>query len=269
MRRFSDEQKGAAALSQERAEYAALAANPVAFGVAFVPVAGPFLVGAAVVVGVALGVRAIKQGRIVRDPPDPNFREPVRVLEPQLDLSHLGEDPFQRRAAEFAQVNEKAGSLCEAMVGSLERAMGAEMEGEDEYAAARLQEAEQLAEQLAQALEFSVELNGPLREALFELQRVEPLTLEESVRLGDVLPADALAEIERAGIERDYLFGESGLIEVDESAADPIDAFSDALAALEEGDSTFSETLRRQLDEGSLFIEEAEEMPGGGMPLPG
>lgn len=269
MRRFSDEQKGAAALSQERAEYAALAANPVAFGVAFVPVAGPFLVGAAVVVGVALGVRALKQGRIVRDPPDLNFREPVQVLEPQLDLSHLSEDLFQRRAGEFAQVNEKAGALCEAMVGSLERAMGAELEGEDEYAVARLREAEELAEQLAQALDLSVELNGPLREALFEPERVEPPTLEESVRLGDVLPADALAEIERTGIERDYLFGVNSMIEVDESAADPIEAFSDALAALEEGDRTFSETLRRQLDEGSLFIEEAEEMPEEGMPFPG
>lgn len=269
MRRFSQEQKDAAALSQDRAGYAALAANPFAFGMAFVPVAGPFLAGAVVAVGFALGARAIKQGRIVRDPPDFNFREPVRVQEPQLALSHLGEDSFQGRAVEFAQVNEKVGAICEAMVGSLERAMGAEMEGEDEYAAARLREAGQLADQLAQALEFSLELNSPLREALAELERVEPPIQDESVKLGDVLPADALAEIERAGIPRDYLFEDSGRIEVDGRIADPIEAFADALSAIEEGDRIFSETLRRQLEEGSLFVEEEEEMPGGGTPLPG
>jgi hypothetical protein len=269
MRRFSEKQKDAAALSQERAEYAALAANPLGFGMAFVPVAGPFLAGAAIAVGFALGARAIKQGRIVRDPPDPNFREPVRVPEPQLDLSRLGDEPFQTRAAEFAQVNEKAGSICGAMVGSLERAMGAEMEGEDEHAAARLREAGQLAGQLAQSLELSLELNGPLREALLELEWVEPPPAqEERVRLGDVLPADALAELERVGIPRDYLFGDTGLIEVGGQGSDPIEAFADGLSALEEGDRVFSETLRRQLQEGSLFVEEEEEMPGGGAPLP-
>lgn len=51
--------------------------------------------------------------------------------------------------------------------------------------------------------------------------------------------------------------------------ADPIEVFADALSALEEGDRIFSETLRRQLEEGSLFVEEEEEMPGGGTPLPG
>lgn len=267
MRRFSQEQKDAAALSRERVENAALYAGPLGFGVMFVPVAGPFLAGAAVVVGFALGKRAIKQGRIVRDPPDLNFREPVRVPEPQLDLSRLGEEPFQAPAANFAQANEKVGSICEAMVGSLERAMGAEMEGEDEHAAARLREAGQLAEQLAQALELSVELNGPLREALFGLERVEPPAQEETVRLGDVLPADALAELERTGIPRDYLFGDTGLIEFGGPGSDPIGAFADGLAALEEEDRRYVETLRRQLDEGSLFIEEEDEMPGGGAPV--
>jgi hypothetical protein len=94
---------------------------------AFVPVAGPFLAGAAVAVGFALGARAIKQGRIVRDPPDPNFREPVRAPGPQLDLARLSEGPFQARAVDFARVNEKAGSICGGMVSSLERAMGAEI----------------------------------------------------------------------------------------------------------------------------------------------
>jgi hypothetical protein len=51
------------------------------------------------------------------------------------------------------------------MVGSLERAMGVEMEGEDEHPAARLGEAGQLAEQLA--------------------EKVEPPVQEERVMLGD------------------------------------------------------------------------------------
>jgi hypothetical protein len=81
MSRFSQEQKDAAALGQDRVSYAA-AAGPFGFGMVFVPVVAPFLAGAAVAVGFALSTRAIYQGRIVPDPPDPNLREPVRVPEP-------------------------------------------------------------------------------------------------------------------------------------------------------------------------------------------
>lgn len=234
---------------------------------AFVPVAGPFLAGAAIAVGFALGARAIKQGRIVRDPPDPNFRKTVRAPGPRLDLSRLSEGPFQARAVDFARVNEKAGSICGGMVSSLERAMGAEMAGEDGYAAIRLREAGQFAEQLAQSLELSAELSGPLREALLGLERVEPPGREEQVRLGDALPAAALVELYRAGIPRGYVFGDRGLIEAGGPGSDPIEAFADALAGLEDGDRLHAETLRRQLEEGSLFVEEEEEMPGGGAPL--
>jgi hypothetical protein len=96
---------------------------------------------------------------------------------------------------------------------------------------------------------------------------VEPPAQEERARLGDVLPAAALAELYRAGVPRGYVFGDLGLIEAGGPALDPIEAFADALVGLEDGDRLHAETLRRQLDEGSLFVAEDEEMPGGGAPL--
>lgn len=143
--------------------------------------------------------------------------------------------------------------------------MGAELAGESDYAVARAREANQLAEQLVEALDLSLELNGPLREAALELERVEPPAQEEPFQLGDVLLPEVLAELDRVGIPRSYLFEDFGLIE---TAANPIGEFADALAALEEEDRQYSETLRRQLGEGSLFIQEDEEMPGGGAPVP-
>jgi hypothetical protein len=268
MPRFTQGQKDAAADNQDLANYGAIAAAPFGFGIAFVPLAGPFIAGAAVVVGAALGVRAIKLGRIVRDPPDRSFRKPVRVAEPQFDLSQLGEEPFQVRAAAFAQANEKVGAICEAMVSSLERAMGAERAREGRYVAERLQEAGQLAEQLAAAFEFAIESNGPLRDAIVELERFETPALEKSAHLADVLPSATLAMLDRVGIPRGYAFGDLGLIEARGAAAeDPREAFVNSLFALEEGDRLYTTTLRRQLGEGSLFAGKGYEL-GGGTPFP-
>jgi hypothetical protein len=268
MPRFTQKQKDAAADNQDLANYGAIAAAPFGFGVAFVPLAGPFIAGAAVVVGAALGMRAIKLGRIVRDPPDPNFRRPVRVAEPRFDLSQLGDEPFQAKAAAFAQANEKVGAICEAMVGSLERAMGAERAREGRYAAVRLHEAGQLAEQLVEVFEFAIESNGPLRDAIVELEGFEAPALKEPTHLGDVLPPETLALLDRVGLPRGYVVGDLGLIEAGGAAAEyPKEAFVKSLFALEEGDRLYTATLRRQLGEGSLFVGKGEEM-GGGAPLP-
>jgi hypothetical protein len=269
MRRFSAEQKEAAAESQDRANLATIASGPVVAAIALVPVAGPFLAVAGAAVTAALGMRAYSQSRIVRDPPDPNFHRPVRVVERHLDLSRLGEDPFQTRAAAFAQVNEEVGSTCRAMVGSLERAMGAEEAGELGYADSRLREAGEHAAGLVQRLELAAELNAPLREALSELE-VEPLIWEEPLRLGDLLPAEALAELYHAGIPRRLVFDSRSSVPVVErggSLADPVGTFVEMLWQLENGDRVYAEATARQLEEGGFIVEEEEEMPGGGAPL--
>ncbi len=270
MRSFSQEQKDAAAGSQDRAGYAVAASGPLVAGVAFVPVAGPFLALAGAAVGAAIAIRAIQQGRVVRDPPDPNFREPVRVAEPRLDLSRLREGQFPLRAAAFARANEKAGSVCGAMVRSLERAMGAEMAGEADYAANRLGEASELADELAQLLELCVELNPPLREALLDLEGVEPVVWAESVKLGDVVPESVLAELYRAGIPRPYVFSRRSrarVIEAGGSLEDPVGTLVGQLHELEEGDRLYAEAIRCQREAGSLFVD-GEGMSAGGPPVP-
>jgi hypothetical protein len=256
MPRFSRQQKEAAAANQDVALRVATFSSFFTAAVAAIPGPGPLLALAPAAVGAAYGSRAIAQGRIVRDPPDPNFRSPVRLGRIDLNLDLLGDTRFESSLGALALSNEHAAALSRALVRSLERAMGAEQAAEPGYVGARLSECERYAEGLAAELSNAADLAFAARETLYELPPLGAFVRGDRLVLGEILPAETLAGLYRMGVRRSYVAQAQRSPPVDGYLfdGDAREGWAQTLAQAGEADAVYSREIRGQIETQTLWL---------------
>lgn len=259
---YSAEQKHAAEINQDKAQGIAITSAPAAAGIALVPPVGPAIGAGVAAVGAAFGLYALSLNRVIRDPPDENFRAPVEVEERRL-FSHeeFRDSPIGDWAADLVGALEGATALTEASVASFERAEGAVAADEFKFAESRREEglafARSLAEQIDRAAERSAGPPGELPP--FRLQFGPSLEKRDPV-LGDLLAPETAALFYRAGIPREYVFEPLGrwLDPADPYRSrrkDP-DDFAQALADWAENGRDYAYRIRSEVEQGRLWTDE-------------
>jgi hypothetical protein len=255
MRRFSEQQKSEAAVNQEKAGRIAIVAGFFTAAIAAVPGPGPLLALAPAAVGAAYGNRSIAQGRIVRDPPDSDFRTPTELGQIELDVSALGDSPLARPAGYLAFANERAAAAGRAMVRAAERTMGAELADAEEYVGLRLAEADGYAEQFSEALRSTSEGAIALMRALPELPPVQPIPFREPLVLEELLPDETLAGLYRARVRRSYVHDPlTSQTPAWRPDVDPAEQFAESLAEMAEADRDYADAIEYALRTESLLV---------------
>lgn len=260
---FSRQQKDAAAANQDTALRIAAFSGFFTAAVAAIPGPGPLLALAPAAVGAAYGSRAIAQGKIVRDPADPDFRSAARLGAVELSLEPLGPSPFESSLGELAFSNERASASARALVRSLERAMGAEQAGEKEYVGARLHDAEKYARRFAAELASTAELAFAARDSVDELPPLGPAVRGHSLILEELLPAETLAGLYRMGVRHSYV---AEALEPPVGDERPYEGdvrygWSEALSAAGEADATYAADIQEQLQAETLWLPDDEALP--------
>lgn len=196
---------------------AGLAFPPAGFGVAVV-----FATWVA-----ALGRHIAVEQKIVRDPPDYEFRSAIRVAGVPFNLESLPDDGFgQANAAALASLL-RASSFGSAMVRALERSQGAALAGERDFEEERFSQAVQFAQLLGQNLQDFV---GSIDRVVSAVRDLPPVSqvLPQGGRLIDLLPDGALAALYRAGVVR----GDLNVPVMERVSVDPRDLFVRGLREL-------------------------------------
>jgi hypothetical protein len=257
MPRFSRRQKDAAAANHDTALRIAAFSGFFTVAAAAIPGVGPLLALAPAAAGAAYTSRAIAQGKIVRDPPDPDFRSPVRLGSVELNLGQLGSTPFESTVGALALSNERAAALARAVVRSLERAMGAEQAGEEGYVRSHLYECEVYAERFAAELSMTSDLAVAARETLAELPSLGPVVRGSGLVLQNLLPDETLAGLYRMGVRRSYVSEPLQAPAVDGHLfeGDAKEGWGRLLSQAGEADADYAAEVRRQLETGTFWLE--------------
>lgn len=142
--------------------------------------------------------------RVVRDPPDPDYRSATSVGPLRFDVELLAGDDFGRVSTRAIQSLLHATSLCAAMIRALERAQGARLAGQAEFEEARFEEATRYARRLGEDLRDFANSSAAVTEAVRGLPPV-PQVLGRGGRLVTLLSDAALAELYRMGVPRSEL----------------------------------------------------------------
>jgi hypothetical protein len=249
MPRPTKRQKDAAFNQQQATSAAAIAAGTAAVGVAFIPLAGPFVAAGAALVGGALSLRALHLGRLAHDPPRDDYRLPTAVSSSALDTAGLGESDVERAEAEFANVVDEEARIVDALVVALERAWGAELANDATMVEARTAEALDFANQASERFVTSSELAHRLSEALNQFSESPAPPLDLPTSLERALPDEVVTQVESRGIPFDYI---NTLIEVIPER--PVAELIRRLETLAEADLDYARFLRTSLSEGA-FLE--------------
>jgi hypothetical protein len=122
---YTAEQKAAAAANQEAVSYAAATVGMAGAGGALIPVAGPFVAAGCGVLSGALALRAIQQGRIVRDPARDDYDEQTTLGPVRFNISDLAETSVEMAVADLVSTTDELTRLIEANVLAVERSDGA------------------------------------------------------------------------------------------------------------------------------------------------
>jgi hypothetical protein len=261
MPRFSPQQKSAAAANLDTAQRIATFSGFFTVAVAAIPGPGPLLALAPAAVGAAYGSRAIAQGKIVRDPPDPDFRSPARLGPVELNLDLVGDSPFESAVGELALSNERAAAAARALVRSLERAMGAEEAGEKEYVRERLGDCDEYARRFAAELSNTAELAFAARGTVRELPPLGSPVRGDSLVLERLLPPETLAGLYRMGVRRSYVAEPLKVVDDHVPPGDVREGWSELLAASGEADAAYAAAVHRQLQAETLWLPDEEELP--------
>jgi hypothetical protein len=230
MSRPSQATKDAAFENQNQASVVAIATAPAAGLVALIPVAGPFVVVGILAVGAGYGLRALRQGRIVHDPPRHDFSVPTTLPPPMVAMKVFSDTALDAPASGLVRATDETARAFEAMVLALERASGAEIAGDGAMEEARLGEAFEFAQLASDGLLASSEFAGPFRDALEEFR--DP----------------AFAVLEALGLPRDHL---RTIVEV--ASDDPVTDLSLAVGRAAESDYGLAEYLRGAIADRSLI----------------
>ena len=200
--------------------------------------AGPFIAAGIAAVGAAFGFRAIKLGKVVRDPPRDDYSTPTPLSDPPIDMTTVGDSPVESAAAALVESVDTCNRALEAMMLALERASGAELAGDAEMLEARVAEVFEFARLTKDSLWASSELAGPFRTALDELR------------------VDILAPLDEAGVPRGYLrpTGES-------ISDDPVADLDMAMGLMAESDYEFAQFLEDAVADQSLIRPLSEDLP--------
>jgi hypothetical protein len=249
MPRPTKRQKDAAFNQQQATSAAAIGAGTAAVGLAFIPVAGPFVAAGAVVVGGALSLRALHLGRLAHDPPRDDYRLPTTVSSSALDTAGLGESDVERAEAEFANVVDEEARIVDALVVALERASGAELANDATMVEARTAEALDFAHQASERFMTSSELAHHLSEALNQFSESPAPPLDLPTTLERALPDEVATQVESRGIPFDYM---NTLIEVIPER--PVAELIHELETLAEADLDYARFLSASLSE-EAFLE--------------
>lgn len=206
MRRVSPPHKARAQSDSDRSTSLALVASflGVAVGGGVGLAVPPVGVGVAVAFAAwaaALQRHAIVMQRVVRDPPDPDYRSSTAVSGRRFDIEPLLEDDFGRVSAPALEALMRTSSLTAAMVRALERSQGAVLAGQQQFEVARFDEAVDFARQSAEELQRFVDSTGQVVDAVRRLPDM-PQRLLRGGRLLGLLDSDALAELYQMGVPR-------------------------------------------------------------------
>lgn len=266
---YSAEQKHAAEINQDKAQGVAITSAPAVAGIALLPPIGPLIGAGVAAVGAAFGLYALSLNRVIRDPPDENFRAPVEVEERRrFSFEELRESPIGDWAAALVDALESAAALTDASVASFERAEGAVGANEFQFAESRRNEgltfARSLAGQIERGSELSVDPPGELPP--FRLQ-FDPSPEKAGLVLGDLLAPETAALFYRADIPREYVFEPLGrwLDPTDpyRSRRDDPDDFARALVDWAENGLGYANRIRSELKRGQLWTDEGMAAGGG------
>lgn len=230
--------KDAAFRNQNQALGVATASAPTIAFSALIPVAGPFIAAGVAAVGAAFGFRAIKLGKVVRDPPREDYSTPTTIAESTIDAAIVGGTPLEYAAADLIDAVDRSGRAFDAMMLALERSSGAELAGDAEVRKARIAEVYEFAQLASESLSVSADLAGPFRGAV------------------DQLHVEILDRLDESGVPRRYLEPTDVAI-----ADDPIAGFDLAIGSVAEGDYEFARYLNTAIADGSLIEPLAEELP--------
>lgn len=165
--------------------------------------------------------------RVIRDPPDPEYRMATTVGPPAFSLELLSDDPFGRVSAEAIETLLRASSLTAAMIRALERSQGAALAQAADFEGARFAEAIEYSTLLGEELRRFSNSTTDVVPAVRDLPQV-PLVLPSGGRLIGLLSDGVLAELYRMGVLR----GDLGLPVMERVTEDPREQFAVTLEAL-------------------------------------
>jgi hypothetical protein len=251
MARLTKAKKNAISKSADKVTLAGIATQPAAYFAVLIPGAGPFVAGGLVLAGTALGIRALWQSKLARDPPRDDFDQETTLGPPTLAPRVIGGTDFERVAVEFAYIEDEIARIIEAMVTALERASGAEGAGKSAMAEARSAEVLQFGEMLTSRLVASGKVTADLRASLKQTINEHPFPNELEdfpPTLATSLGEDLAAQLKSMGIPGSSLQGLTGPV-----AEDPIEYLDEVLGELAEGDQEFCLSLQESLLDGTLL----------------
>jgi hypothetical protein len=249
--RLTTAKKNAISKSADKVTLAGIATQPAAYFAVLIPGAGPFVAGGLVLAGAALGIRALWQHKLARDPPRDDFDQETTLVPSTLSPKVIGDTDFERVAVEFARIEDEIARIIEAMVTALERASGAELAGESAMAEARAAEVLQFGEMLTSRLAASGDVTADLKANLKQTinEHPSPKELEDfPPTLATSLGEDLASQLESMGIPGRNLQGLTGPV-----AENPIEYLDEALGELAGGDQEFRLNLLEWLFDGTLL----------------
>jgi hypothetical protein len=270
---YTAEQKRAAGIDQDKAQGVAITSAPAAAGISLIPPLGPAIGVGVAAVGAAFGLYALSLNRIIRDPPDENFRVPVTVEEHREfgRLEYL-DSPIGDWALNLAAAIERAAAFTEASVASFERAAGAVEARELRFAVARRDEGAAFSRYLAAELERGAELSAAPPDELPPVRLFFDPDPDRGIPvLGDLLAPENVARLYRAGIPWEYVFEPIGRwLDPEDPQRVGLDDrtdFGESLVDWARHGLDYSRQIRGELGEGRLWTDEDMD-PGSGPVAP-
>jgi hypothetical protein len=152
----------------------------------------------------ALARHAVVVQRVVRDPPDPDYRSATSVGALRFDVELLARDDFGRVSAPAIHSLLRASSAASAMIRAVERAQGARLAGQPEFEEARFDEAVLYTQRLGEDLRNLADSSAAVNRSVRGLPPV-PRVLPRGGRLVTLLSDAALAELYEMGVPRSDL----------------------------------------------------------------
>lgn len=192
----------------------------------------------------ALGRHIVVAQRVVRDPPDADYRSLTRASPIQFDLESLSGDSFTAVHAPALDALLRSNSFGSAMIRGLERSQGAALVGEGGFEDERFSEATYFAAQLAEALKAFADSTSGVTEAVRGLPVIREV-LPRGGRLMDLLSDEVLAELYRIGVPR----GDLNVPVMERVNEDPRELFARGLRNLTDVARRYAELLAQRSDE--------------------
>jgi hypothetical protein len=190
----------------------------------------------------ALNRHALVVQRVVRDPPDPQFRSATYVTRPRFNVQVLAKDEFGSASVPALAALLESTSLASAMIRALERAQGAALAGEQPFEEERFSEATRHAQSFGLQLQTFTDSTTPVIEAVRSLPSI-PQLLPRGGRLVNLLSDSALAELYEMRVPRSDL----DIPVMERVNADPRTLFNNGLEELASVTREYAALLRDSL----------------------